>query len=58
MPFNRALHAFTSNELFSFLISLDYDMVVLLRTMDVGSLQPLRSGVSPSAQSVGYGVVF
>ena len=39
--FNRALHAITSNELFFFLIPLDYDVPVLLRTMDVGTLQPL-----------------
>ena len=58
MPFNRALHAFTSNELFFFLIPLEYDVAVLLRTMDVGTLQPLRSGVCPSAKSICYRVVF
>ena len=52
MPFDRTLHAFTLNELFFFLIPLVYDVAVLLRTMDVGTLQPLRRGVSPSAESI------
>ena len=41
MLFNCALHAFTSEELFFLLIPLDHDVAVLLRTMDVGTLQPL-----------------
>ena len=58
MPSNRALHAFTSNGPFFFLIPLNYDVAVLLHTMDVGTLQPLRSGVRALAQSISYRVVF
>ena len=58
MPFNGTLHAFTSNELFFFLIPVDYNVAVLLCTMDFGTLQPLRRGVNPSAQSIYYSVVF
>ena len=39
--FDSALHACTSNEFLFFLIPFDDDMAVLLRTMDVGTLQPL-----------------
>ena len=58
MPFNTALHARMSNMLFLFLIPVDYNGAVLLSTMDIGTSQPLRSRVSPSAQSICYRVVF